>query len=89
MACLSQMELPGNLSRNKIFDIVSFHESESVSTVFPCLHNPFGRERTKTPVPVKKETQVFWLSAPSPGCQTTSTAVPISPSEARKSSVCS
>lgn len=35
MACLSQMELPGNSSRNQIFfDTVSFYESEPVPTGF-------------------------------------------------------
>lgn len=90
MACLSQMELPGNSSRNQIFfDTVRFHDSESVSTVFSCLHNQFGCERAEAPLPVKKQTQAFWPSASSPGCQTTITAVPLSPSEASKISVCS
>lgn len=89
MACLSQIELLGNSSRNQIlFDTVSFHESEYVSTVFSYLHNQFGYERAEAPLTVKKETQVFWFSASSPGCQTTVIAVPISPSEARKISVC-
>lgn len=57
--------------------------------VFFCLHNQFGCERAEAPLPVKKQTQAFWLSASSPGCQTTVTAVPITPSAARKISVCS
>lgn len=60
MACLSQMEWPVNSSRNQIFfDTVSFHESESVPTVFPCLHNPLGCERAEAPLPLKKLTQEF------------------------------
>lgn len=60
MAFLSQMELPGNSTGNQIFfDTLSFHENESVSTVFSCLHNEFGCERAEAPLPVKKQTQVF------------------------------
>lgn len=54
------MELPGNSTGNQIFfDTLSFHENESVSTVFSCLHNQFGCERAEAPLPVKKQTQVF------------------------------
>lgn len=51
---------------------------------FSLSLNPFGCERAEAPLPVKKQTQELWLSVSSPGCQTTATAVPISPSESRK-----